>query len=109
MFGIGFPELIVIMIVALLVVGPAKLPELARSLGKALQEFRRMADEVKETINEEVIKEKEPEEETSKTELLSQKDTQTEGEANNNKDLQHDLQDETLMEKEKPIKHNLIG
>ncbi len=54
MFGIGLPELIVIMVVALLVVGPSKLPELARSLGRAFQEFRRMADDVKGTLEEEI-------------------------------------------------------
>ena len=53
------------MIVALLVVGPSKLPDLAKSLGKALGEFRRMADEVKETIEEEMVKEK-PKDEAKK-------------------------------------------
>ncbi len=58
MFGIGFPELVIIMIVALLVVGPSKLPELARSLGKTFQELRRMADDIKESF-EDGIPEKE--------------------------------------------------
>jgi Tat protein translocase TatB subunit len=57
MFGIGFFEIIVILIVALLVVGPTKLPEVARSIGRALGEFRRMADDVKETFEEEFVKE----------------------------------------------------
>lgn len=57
MFGIGFPEMLIILVVALLVVGPSKLPELAKTLGKAFTEFRRMADEVKETFEEEVMKE----------------------------------------------------
>ena len=66
MFGIGVPELIIILIVALLVVGPSKLPELARSMGKALGEFRRLTDDVKQTIEQEMAKEPEKEEEPQK-------------------------------------------
>ena len=40
MFGIGIPELIIIMVIALIVIGPSKLPELARALGKGMAEFR---------------------------------------------------------------------
>lgn len=53
MFNIGFPELLIILAVALLVVGPSKLPELARSMGKAFGQFRRMADDVRDTIEQE--------------------------------------------------------
>ena len=54
MFGIGLPELVIILAVALLVVGPSKLPEVARSIGRALGEFRRMADDVKDTLEQEM-------------------------------------------------------
>jgi sec-independent protein translocase protein TatA len=55
MFGnIGFPELMVIMIIALLIFGPKKLPEVGRSIGKALREFRKTSDEIKEKIEEEI-------------------------------------------------------
>jgi sec-independent protein translocase protein TatB len=46
MFGIGMPELVVIMVVALIVLGPKRLPDVARALGKALAEFRRVTEDV---------------------------------------------------------------
>lgn len=55
MFGsIGFPELIIIFAVALLVFGPKKLPEVGRAIGKALREFRRTTDEIKGKLEEEI-------------------------------------------------------
>ncbi len=53
MFGIGIPELIIILIVAFVVVGPERLPKLARSLGKGLYELRRATEGVRETIKKE--------------------------------------------------------
>lgn len=51
MFGLGMQELIIILIVALIVIGPKKLPDLARGLGRALREFRRATDDIKEQID----------------------------------------------------------
>ncbi len=54
MFGIGTSEILVILLIALLVIGPSKLPEIARALGKALAEFRRVSTDVKRQIDLEV-------------------------------------------------------
>jgi len=47
MFGIGMPELMVIFVIGLVVLGPKKLPELARSLGRSLAEFRRASNDMR--------------------------------------------------------------
>jgi len=54
MWNLGFPELVIIFIVALVIFGPRKLPELGRSLGKGLSEFKRASNELKRTWEEEV-------------------------------------------------------
>jgi TatA/E family protein of Tat protein translocase len=55
MFGsIGLPELLLILAVALLVFGPKKLPEVGRSLGKAMREFKKSTDEIKDKFEEQI-------------------------------------------------------
>lgn len=51
MLGIGMQEIIIILVVALIVIGPKKLPGLARALGRAMAEFRRAADDLKEDLD----------------------------------------------------------
>ena len=55
MFGpIGVPELVIILTIALIIFGPRKLPELGRSLGRSLTEFKRASNELKHTLDEEI-------------------------------------------------------
>ena len=60
MGNIGFPELVVIFIVALLVFGPKRLPELGRSLGRGITEFRRASTDLKNSIEREIENAEQP-------------------------------------------------
>ena len=64
---LGFPELIIIFAVALIIFGPRKLPELGRSLGKGLSEFKRASNDLQRTLDEEVRAE---ERKTANTSIL---------------------------------------
>ena len=50
MFGIGMPELLLLLAIALIVVGPKKLPELAKALGRGIAEFKKATNEIKESL-----------------------------------------------------------
>jgi TatA/E family protein of Tat protein translocase len=54
MGSVGVPELIIIFTIALIIFGPRKLPELGKSLGKSLAEFKRASNELKSTLDEEI-------------------------------------------------------
>ena len=57
MFGIGMQELIIILVVALIFIGPKKLPDLAKALGKGVAQFKNAMDDVKGTFDESIKKE----------------------------------------------------
>jgi sec-independent protein translocase protein TatB len=57
-FDIGFQELLVILVIALIAVGPSKLPDLARALGRGISEIRKATNEIKDTLEQdETVKE----------------------------------------------------
>ncbi len=61
MFGLGMPEILLILAIALIVIGPKKLPELARTIGRALGEFKRAAQDLKSSMDMEDLSGDSPE------------------------------------------------
>jgi len=77
MFGIGMPELIIIFLIALIIIGPKKLPDLARALGKGMAEFRKATDDIKTSLDiEEEVKGMEDDLADSVSGLVDSHDTQ---------------------------------
>lgn len=96
MFGLGMPEILLILAIALMVIGPKKLPDLAKTLGRAMGEFKRAAQDFKKSIDmEETVREFE---EPSKT----LRDTLKEATAPVDQDTAPDDKGESSDDKEEP-------
>jgi sec-independent protein translocase protein TatA len=80
MFGLGIPELIVIFVIALVVFGPKKLPELGKSIGRAMAEFKKASEDFQESVRtemREVEREASVKEEIKRIEQSVQEGTKT--------------------------------
>ena len=73
MFGIGMQELIIIAVIALIVVGPKKLPDLAKTLGKGFSEFKKATEGITDDLKETLKEDKKPDDDAWKDSLLMKK------------------------------------
>ncbi len=79
MFGIGTTEILVILVVALIVIGPESLPKIARTVGKAMGEFRKVSTEFQRTLNTEIaLEEHQQRKKEAEEELFGNKNSSSE-------------------------------
>ena len=80
MFGsIGMPELIIIFVIALIIFGPRKLPELGRSLGRSINEFKRASQDLQNTLEQEIKLEEQKDQTRARQEASPPSDSSTDG------------------------------
>jgi len=77
MFGIGWQELLIIAVVALLIVGPKKLPDLAKSLGKGFREFKKATEGVSEDLKDALKEEEKPKPDNGQKDSPATKNTES--------------------------------
>jgi Tat protein translocase TatB subunit len=82
MFGIGMQELIIIAVIALIIVGPKKLPDLAKTLGKGFSEFKKATDGITDDLKETMKEDKKQDDDGLKDSLLLKKTVEEETKPN---------------------------
>jgi len=90
MLGIGMQEILIILVVALIVIGPKRLPDLAKTLGKGFAEFRKAADDLQETVRMDLQKERHEEFRQKYPHMVPDEDDKEEGSATEVNDSKHD-------------------
>lgn len=103
MFGIGMPELIIIFVIALIIIGPKKLPDLARALGKGMAEFRKATNDIKANLDiEDEVKGMEEELADSVSGLIDESEpVDVEEEKDDKKERDHEGEDKTDITEKK--------
>ena len=89
MFGIGFQELIIIAIIALIVVGPKKLPDLAKTLGRSFNEFKKATEGITDDLKEVLKEDKKQDDDAWKDSLLMKKPDVEETKTNSSDSASH--------------------
>lgn len=89
MFGIGMQELILIAIIALIVVGPKKLPDLAKTLGKGFSEFKKATEGITDELKETMKEDKKQDDDGLKDSLLLKKTVEEETKPNSTNNEAH--------------------